>query len=113
MESVEQLCDNIALINKSEVVLTGRVNEIKKSQSTNTYHIECTGIEEEDLKSFTVGEIKKIISSQDMLSFDVKLNEEISGNSLLSEIINKNGNITKFVEVLPSMNDIFIKTVKK
>lgn len=48
-----------------------------------------------------------------MLSFDVKLNEEISGNSLLSEIINKNGNITKFVEVLPSMNDIFIKTVKK
>ena len=112
MESVEQLCDNIALINKSEVVLTGRVNEIKKSQSTNTYHIECTGIEEEDLKSFTVGEIKKIISSQDMLSFDVKLNEEISGNSLLSEIINKNGNITKFVEVLPSMNDIFIKTVK-
>ena len=113
MESVEQLCDNIALINKSEVVLTGRVNEIKKSQSTNTYHIECTGIEEEDLKSFTVGEIKKIISSQDMLSFDVKLNEEISGNSLLSEIINKNGNITKFVEVLPSMNDSFIKTVKK
>ena len=113
MESVEQLCDNIALINKSEVVLTGRVNEIKKSQSTNTYHIECTGIEEEDLKSFTVGEIKKIISSQDMLSFDVKLNEEISGNFLLSEIINKNGNITKFVEVLPSMNDIFIKTVKK
>lgn len=113
MESVEQLCDNIALINKSEVVLTGRVNEIKKSQSTNTYHIECTGIEEEDLKSFTGGEIKKIISSQDMLSFDVKLNEEISGNSLLSEIINKNGNITKFVEVLPSMNDIFIKTVKK
>lgn len=113
MESVEQLCDNIALINKSEVVLTGRVNEIKKSQSTNTYHIECTGIEEEDLKSFTVGEIKKIISSQDMLSFDVKLNEEISCNSLLSEIINKNGNITKFVEVLPSMNDIFIKTVKK
>lgn len=113
MESVEQLCDNIALINKSEVVLTGRVNEIKKSQSTNTYHIECTGIEEEDLKSITMGEIKKIISSQDMLSFDVKLNEEISGNSLLSEIINKNGNITKFVEVLPSMNDIFIKTVKK
>ncbi len=113
MESVEQLCDNIALINKSEVVLTGRVNEIKKSQSTNTYHIECTGIEEEDLKSITGGEIKKIISSQDMLSFDVKLNEEISGNFLLSEIINKNGNITKFVEVLPSMNDIFIKTVKK
>ena len=113
MESVEQLCDNIALINKSEVVLTGRVNEVKKSQSTNTYHIECTGIEEEDLKSITGGEIKKIISSQDMLSFDVKLNEEISGNSLLSEIINKNGNITKFVEVLPSMNDIFIKTVKK
>lgn len=113
MDSVEQLCDNIALINKSEVVLTGRVNEIKKSQSTNTYHIECTGIEEEDLKSITGGEIKKIISSQDMLSFDVKLNEEISGNSLLSEIINKNGNITKFVEVLPSMNDIFIKTVKK
>lgn len=113
MESVEQLCDNIALINKSEVVLTGRVNEIKKSQSTNTYHIECTGMEEEDLKSITMGEIKKIIPSQDMLSFDVKLNEEISGNSLLSEIINKNGNITKFVEVLPSMNDIFIKTVKK
>ena len=113
MESVEQLCDNIALINKSEVVLTGRVNEIKKSQSTNTYHIECTGIEEEDLKSITGGEIKKIISLQDMLSFDVKLNEEISGNFLLSEIINKNGNITKFVEVLPSMNDIFIKTVKK
>ena len=113
MESVEQLCDNIALINKSQVVLTGKVSDIKKSHSTNTFHIECSGIKEDEILNIKAGEVKNIIDSQEIISFDVTLNENIKGNDLLSEIMNKNGNIIKYTEVLPSMNEIFIKTVNK
>lgn len=113
MESVEQLCDNIALINKSQVVLTGKVSDIKKSHSTNTFHIECSGIKEDEILDIKAGEVKNIINSQELLSFDVTLNENIKGNDLLSEIMSKNGNIIKYTEVLPSMNEIFIKTVNK
>ncbi len=113
MESVEQLCDNIALINKSQVVLTGKVSDIKKSHSTNTFHIECSGINEDEIHNIKAGEVKNIIDSQEIISFDVTLNENIKGNDLLSEIMSKNGNIIKYTEVLPSMNEIFIKTVNK
>ena len=113
MESVEQLCDNIALINKSQVVLTGNVSDIKKSHSTNTFHIECSGIKEDEKLDIKAGEVKNIIDSQEIISFDVTLNENIKGNDLLSEIMSKNGNIIKYTEVLPSMNEIFIKTVNK
>lgn len=113
MESVEQLCDNIALINKSQVVLTGKVSDIKKSHSTNTFHIECSGIKEDEILDIKAGEVKNIINSQEIISFDVTLNENIKGNDLLSEIMSKNGNIIKYTEVLPSMNEIFIKTVNK
>ena len=113
MESVEQLCDNIALINKSQVVLTGKVSDIKKSHSTNTFHIECSGIKEDEILDIKAGEVKNIIDSQEIISFDVTLNGNIKGNDLLSEIMSKNGNIIKYTEVLPSMNEIFIKTVNK
>ena len=113
MESVEQLCDNIALINKSQVVLTGKVSDIKKSHSTNTFHIECSGIKKDEILDIKAGEVKNIIDSQEIISFDVTLNENIKGNDLLSEIMSKNGNIIKYTEVLPSMNEIFIKTVNK
>lgn len=113
MESVEQLCDNIALINKSQVVLTGKVSDIKKSHSTNTFHIECSGIKKDEILDIKAGEVKNIIDLQEIISFDVTLNENIKGNDLLSEIMSKNGNIIKYTEVLPSMNEIFIKTVNK
>ena len=113
MESVEQLCDNIALINKSQVVLTGKVSDIKKSHSTNTFHIECSGIKKDEILDIKAGEVKNITDTQEIISFDVTLNENIKGNDLLSEIMSKNGNIIKYTEVLPSMNEIFIKTVNK
>lgn len=112
MESVEQLCDNIALINKSQVVLTGRVADIKKSHSTNTFHVECSGLDEDKLNNINEGRITNISHSEDCIAFDVILNKEQTSNSLLTDIINNNGNISKFYEVLPTMNDIFITTVK-
>lgn len=112
MESVEQLCDNIALINKSQVVLTGRVADIKKSHSTNTFHVECSGLDEDKLNNINEGRITNILHSEDYIAFDVNLNEKQTSNRLLTDIINNNGNISKFYEVLPTMNDIFITTVK-
>lgn len=112
MESVEQLCDNIALINKSQVVLTGRVADIKKSHSTNTFHVECSGLDEKMLNNINEGKITNISHSESCIAFDVNLSGEQTSNRLLTDIISNNGNITKFYEVLPTMNDIFITTVK-
>ncbi len=90
MASVEELCDDIVLINKSKVVLTGGVKEIKKSYSKNVYEME---VDE--------GEVLRMT-----------LKEGQTANDLLKEQMDRH-RIVSFREILPSMNDIFIETVAK
>lgn len=90
MASVEELCDDIVLINKSHVVLSGSVNEIKKSFSKNQFEMEVDN-----------GEI-----------LHLTLSEGQTVNDLLSEQM-AHHHIVSFHEVLPSMNDIFVETVAK
>ena len=89
MESVEELCDNIALINKSHLVITGGVNEIRHKYGNNNIELVYTG---EDRVKDAEG-IFKVLS--DALS--VLLGQDIIVNS--------------FKELIPRMNDIFIKLV--
>ena len=114
MESVEELCDYIALIHKSNKLLDGEVSEVKKQFRTHTYEV---GIETEkdvqlvgNLKDrFTVGQAKFKSINND-LKLSIQLNEGDSPNDLLQYLM-QNGKINHFVEVIPSINDIFIKTV--
>jgi len=110
MESVEELCDNIALIDKSKKILDGTVTDIKSSYRNNTYCIEFNGEHEfNNTDLFDVLE-KKEIKSGTSLKFKLKGN--YTANDVLAYLIPK-ASINQFTEVIPSMNDIFIEHVKR
>ena len=108
MESVEELCENISLVNHAKIVLQGNVTEIKKSFASKTYKIStATPIEENsDFELLTEKQMNGIVEST------IKKISSGGNNILLNEII-KQTEIISFEELLPSMNDIFIETVKK
>lgn len=115
MESVEELCDHIALIHKSNKVLDGKLTDIKKQYRTNTFEV---GLQTNAVDQVTQ-EIKEkfevLPATFKNLNDDVKLNIRLNGNynsnELLSFLTSK-AEVHHFVEVIPSANDIFIQTVK-
>ncbi len=116
MESVEEMCDNIALINKSNKILDGKLNEIKKSFRTNTFEVglettlEKTALLQEINTHFKVSESNlKLLDN--INTFTVSLEKNIP-NDFLSYISSK-GNVVHFVEKIPSVNDIFIQAVSQ
>jgi ABC-2 type transport system ATP-binding protein len=108
MESVEELCTDIALINKSRLLLTGSIKEVIKSNSDNTYSIEYNGGDiSNDLLHYNVLKNERVDNSGRLI---VKLNDE-NLNPLLAILLPK-VKITAVKEVIPSMNEIFVKSVK-
>lgn len=91
MESVEELCDNIALINHSHLVITGGVEEIRRKYGNN--HVELIYKDEEGLHTEV-------------------LPKETDGSLTLETYLRKGVNIVSYKELMPRMNDIFIKLVK-
>lgn len=91
MESVEELCDNITLFNKSHVVLSGGVDEIRREYGNNNVEIEYTDSEGRHTEVVPAGE---------------------SANEALAEYISKGVTINSYKQLMPRMNDIFIKLVK-
>ena len=108
MGSVEALCDNIALINKSKVVLQGNVFDIRKDHRPEIYRFRISG-HEFDMESpaFT------ILSKETYHEFmDIRIKKEKDiENKDLAKVIFDQFNVVSFEEELPTMNDIFIKTV--
>ncbi len=112
MGSVEELCDNIALINKSEKILDGSVKDIRKQYKSNTYTITFKG----NLIGFTNAlwagaELLDKKSDEDVHTVTVKMLRQNKPNDLLQAVIN-NSEILAFNEIVPSMNDIFISVVE-
>ena len=108
MASVEEICDNIALINHSEVVLQGNVDEVRARFKTDTYHIGLAAGQQ-----LVPADAMEILSSQrkgNETIYTVRKQGDISNTHLLREIAAHN-EITSFAECLPSMNEIFIRTV--
>ena len=110
MESVEELCDNIALINKSHVVITGGVDEIRRKYGNN--NVELIYTSDEAVQS--VPGLYTVLSDNDdsgrhtaVLSLEAGSN----GNAVLAELLSKGITINSFKELVPRMNDIFIKLV--
>ena len=109
MESVEELCDNIALINKSHVVITGGVDEIRHKYGNNNVELIYTG---DALAS--VENVFKVLSDQDDAGRHTAVLELVDGcgaNEALTAILSQGVSVNSFKELIPRMNDIFIKLV--
>ena len=109
MESVEELCDNIALINKSRVVITGGVDEIRHQYGNNNVELIYTG----SLISPVTG-VFSVLSDQDDAGRHtavLALDSANDSNNALKEIIAQGVIVNSFKELVPRMNDIFIKLV--
>ncbi|WP_417238061.1 ABC transporter ATP-binding protein [Bizionia sp.] len=115
MESVEELCDHIALIHESNKILDGKLHDIKRQFKTNTFEIGIRATHEAALdkelnEKFTVTPTSfKTLGNE--LKRNIKLSEQQSPNDLLSFLTSR-GEVSHFVELIPSANDIFIQAVK-
>lgn len=114
MESVEELCDHIALIHKSNKILDGKLNDIKRQYKTNTFEIGLQTPNADDVVNSIKSKFEVLPATFKNLNDDIKLNiklsEQTSSNELLSFLTSK-AEVHHFVEVIPSANDIFIQTV--
>ncbi|WP_291722970.1 ABC transporter ATP-binding protein [Bernardetia sp.] len=110
MESVEELCDTIALINKSRKIFEGKKADIKMSHRTHIFEIQTDKPIKENGNSY---EILKGSQETDFKTYltSVKINEQAEKNALVQELIN-DYEIIAMQEKLPSINDIFIKMVE-
>lgn len=108
MESVEELCDHIALINRSKKVLEGPKSEIKASFKTNTYHVSYTGTLRGDHPLYQI--VSTSSTREGFVSSILSLAADTSSNQLLAALIDQI-EIHAFGENLPSMQDIFIRAV--
>ena len=109
MGSVEEICDNIALINHSEVVLQGEVNSIRKQFKTNSYKLEIP--EEEKLLTNLLFETLSEEVNDRKRQYMLRKKEGTTNSQLLTALAAQN-EILSFSECLPSMHEIFIRTVE-
>ena len=112
MQSVEELCDDIALINHSKVVLSGQVSEVREHFGKGIINVilRCsTPLTEEELSAFVVREKK---FEGDKQTLRIERNREQSNRSII-EALPTRCEIQLFEEEIPSMNDIFISTVEQ
>jgi ABC-2 type transport system ATP-binding protein len=107
METVEDLCENISLVDNAKIVLQGNVTEIRASHATNTFVIKSANSFKENGFELLSQTLKN-----NVFESIIKKQHTESNNSLLGSLI-KQTEIFSFEELLPSMNDIFINTVKK
>lgn len=113
MESVEELCTHIALLNKSKKILDGTVREIRRANRSNQYEIEYTGAG--NLLENILAENAQILhmhEHEDHTVARISLSAQISPNQLLQQLL-PHLSIHSFRELVPSMNDIFISTVTR
>ena len=110
MSSVEEICDNIALINRSQVVLSGNVTEVKNRFRTNNFTIR---FHSESGKLQLIPEMFSLLTEKNLAgTSEVRIHKEpgITNSALLSALAGQT-EIISFTEEIPSMNDIFINTV--
>jgi len=106
MEQVEEICDHIILVNKGKKILDGGVNQVKQQHKENLFKI---AFEEEPSTIST--NFFEVITKVDT-SLIVKINEGYGSNDVLKHFINQDITVTAFNEMLPSLNEIFIKLVE-
>lgn len=106
MEQVEEICDHIILVNKGSKILDGTVQNIKQEFKENLFSI---GFEK--IPGVDDTQIFEVVNHKD-LSYILKIREGYKQNDVLRYFLDRNAGIISFNELLPSLNDIFIKLVE-
>ena len=105
MEQVEEICDHIALVNKGTKILDGTVAEVKEKFKENLFEISLASMPESI--SSSAFDVVKVESTK----LFVKIKDGYTANDVLTYFIQSNNTVLSFREVLPSLNEIFIKLV--
>lgn len=115
MESVEEMCDHIALIHESNKILDGKLTDIKRAYKSNTFEVGLVATNAESVSSILNKKFEVIPTTfksiNNELQYKIKIPENDSVNDLVNYLTSL-GQLTHFVELIPSANDIFIETVK-
>ncbi|MGV6828941.1 MAG: ABC transporter ATP-binding protein [Flavobacteriales bacterium] len=115
MESVEEMCDHIALIHQSNKILDGKLIDIKRAYSSNTYEVGIIAHQPEKIDAILNQKFEVTPTSFNTIyeekQYRIKIPDTTPVNDLLL-FLTQQGKITHFVELIPSANDIFIETVK-
>ena len=115
MESVEELCDDIALIHQANKLIEGKLDSVKREFRSNTYQVGILTSNVEGLMFDLTQKFKLTQSNFKSLNDELKLDIEI-GNAPPNELLNvltSRGQVTHFVEKIPTVNDIFIQAVSQ
>lgn len=109
MESVEEMCDYVALINNSKKIIDGRVFDVREKFKKNIFGITLSEVNSEQLECFkNKYEIFNFTNENSLVSFDLK--NEADQNNILVDLVNV-GKVRSFDERIPSMNEVFINAV--
>jgi ABC-2 type transport system ATP-binding protein len=109
MESVEEMCDSVALINNSKKILDGKIFEVREQFKQNLYNIVLSEVNSEQLDVLkNKYNFRDVTDKHGLISFDLSYNED--QNLLLNDLM-KVGKIRSFDEKIPSMNEVFITAV--
>lgn len=109
MESVEEMCDSVALINNSKKILDGKIFEVREKFKQNLYNIVLSEVNSEQLDALkNKYNFRDVTDKHGLISFDLSYNED--QNLLLNDLM-KVGKIRSFDEKIPSMNEVFITAV--
>ncbi len=106
MEQVEEICDHIILVNKGQKILDGGVAQVKQEFKENLFHLGLEDIPGDNSSLFF-----EVLGRRNG-GLLVKINEGYKPNDVLRFYIDRNINVTAFNEILPSLNDIFIRLVE-
>ena len=111
MESVDELCDNLAMINKSKKILSGKINDIKSAYKSDIYKIKHLNKIDDKITNFSVIDSKIVFDN--IYESEIKLTKKISSNNLLRLLLSNSIEILEFKQKTPNMNDIFIMKVEE
>jgi len=111
MESVEEMCEHIVLINNGKNVLDGKVTDVKEQFKENMFKIEYSGELPASLSATDAADGTFEIRSTTPSELKVKVHETGDSNEILRHLIQKGVHIRSFNEILPTINEIFIKRV--
>ena len=115
MESVEELCEDIALINKSNKILDGKLDDIKRKFKSNTFEVGVDSTNPDELNKELESRYELTRPSFKTIGDNVKLNVKLKNNQNsedLLKLLNQNSRVIHFKEVIPSANDIFINSIE-
>ena len=115
MESVEELCEYITLINKSYKILDGNLDEIKKDFKTNTFEVAVNAPDAKSLENKLKLEYETFAPTFRTIGDNLRMNIRLvtgQNSDKLINLLNSNSRLIHFKEVIPNVNEIFINSVK-